>query len=106
MADIIDELGEETVQMVAGDGGVASFVHCDAVSSHDNHAMAAHALETYGAIDVLVTAAGVSHPGYKSGDQDASVKWWAKRMDYFENRKRTNIWYLCVTTQFEKRSAF
>ena len=85
VADIIDELGEETVQMVAGDGGVASFVHCDAVSSHDNHAMAAHALETYGAIDVLVTAAGVSHPGYKSGDQDASVKWWAKRMDYFEN---------------------
>ena len=35
VADIIDELGEETVQMVAGDGGVASFVHCDAVSSHD-----------------------------------------------------------------------
>ncbi len=32
VADIIDDLGEETVQMVAADGGNASFVHCDAVS--------------------------------------------------------------------------
>ena len=82
VADIVDELGEETVQMVANDGGTASFIHCDAVSAQDNHAMAAHALENYEAIDILVTAAGVSHPGYKSGDQDASLKWWAKRMDY------------------------
>ena len=85
VADIVDELGEETVQMVTDDGGTASFIHCDAVSAHDNHAMAAHALENYEAIDILVTAAGVSHPGYKSGDQDASLKWWAKRMDYFES---------------------
>lgn len=85
VADIIDELGEETAQMVNDEGGSASFVHCDAVSVNDNHAMAAHAVETYGGLDILVTAAGVSHPGYKSGDQDASVKWWAKRMDYFES---------------------
>ena len=48
VADIIDELGEETAQMVNDEGGSASFVHCDAVSVNDNHAMAAHALETYG----------------------------------------------------------
>ncbi|MDP7066732.1 MAG: SDR family NAD(P)-dependent oxidoreductase, partial [Acidimicrobiales bacterium] len=84
VADILDELGEETTQMVNDQGGVASFVHCDAVSANDNYAMAAHAVDSYGALDILVTAAGVSHPGYKSGDQDASVKWFAKRMDYFE----------------------
>lgn len=85
VADIVDDLGQETVQLVTEEGGSASFVHCDAVSTSDNHAMAAHALDTYGAIDVLVTAAGVSHAGYKSGDQEASVKWFAKRVDYFEN---------------------
>ena len=85
VADIVDDLGQETVQLVTEEGGAASFVHCDAVSTSDNHAMAAHALDTYGAIDVLVTAAGVSHAGYKSGDQEASVKWFAKRVDYFEN---------------------
>ena len=85
VADIVDDLGQETVQLVTEEGGNASFVHCDAVSTSDNHAMAAHALDTYGAIDVLVTAAGVSHAGYKSGDQEASVKWFAKRVDYFEN---------------------
>ena len=84
VADILDELGEETTQMVNDQGGVASFVHCDAVSANDNHAMATHAVDSYGGLDILVTAAGVSHPGYKSGDQDASVKWFAKRMDYFE----------------------
>ena len=85
VADIVDDLGQETVQLVTKEGGAASFVHCDAVSTSDNHAMAAHALDTYGAIDVLVTAAGVSHAGYKSGDQEASVKWFAQRVDYFEN---------------------
>ena len=85
VADIVDDLGQETVQLVTEEGGPASFVHCDAVSTSDNHAMAAHALDTYGAINVLVPAAGVSHAGYKSGDQEASVKWFAKRVDYFEN---------------------
>ena len=84
VADLMDDLGEETSQMIADAGGTASFIHCDAVSISDNHQMAAHALETYGAIDVLVTAAGVSHPGYKSGDQEASVKWFAQRMEYVE----------------------
>ena len=54
VADIIDELGEETAQMVNDEGGSA-FVHCDAVSVNDNHAMAAHAVETYGGLDILVT---------------------------------------------------
>ena len=84
VADVIDDLGEETAQMVIDSGGHASFVHCDAVNASDNHRMAAHALESYGAIDVLVTAAGVSHAGYKSGDHEASVKWFTKRMDYVE----------------------
>ena len=84
VADVIDDLAEETSHMIAESGGNASFVHCDAVSANDNHRMAAHALETYGAIDVLVTAAGVSHPGYKSGDQEASTKWFTKRMEYLE----------------------
>ena len=84
VADVINDLGEETSQMIVDAGGIASFVHCDAVSTSDNHRMAAHAVETYGAIDVLVTAAGISHAGYKSGDQEASIKWFAKREEYVE----------------------
>ena len=73
VADVINELGEETSQMIVATCSIASFVHFASVSTSDNHRMAAHAVEAYGAIDVLVTAAGISHAGYKSGDQEASI---------------------------------
>lgn len=68
VADLLDEPGNETVARVKERGREALFVHIDASSPDDNAAMAAAAVERFGQIDVLVTAAGISHADYVSGE--------------------------------------
>jgi len=68
VADILDEPGAETVGLVKERGREALFVHLDASSEESNVAMANAAVERFGRIDVLVTAAGIVHANYKSGD--------------------------------------
>ena len=67
VADLLDDPGAETVGLVKDLGREALFVHLDASNEGDNQALAAQAVERFGRIDVLVTAAGISHSGYVSG---------------------------------------
>lgn len=67
VADILDEAGAETVAFVEKAGGQARFIHADATSPGDNDAMVRRAVDELGGLDVVVTAAGVSHAGYRSG---------------------------------------
>jgi NAD(P)-dependent dehydrogenase (short-subunit alcohol dehydrogenase family) len=67
VADLLDDAGAETVRLVKDLGREALFVHLDAASPADNDRMSSVALERFGKIDVLVTAAGISHAGYVSG---------------------------------------
>ena len=46
--------------------------------------MAETAEATYGGIDVLVTAAGISHAAYRSGDIDADAKAYLRGLEYVE----------------------
>jgi NAD(P)-dependent dehydrogenase (short-subunit alcohol dehydrogenase family) len=50
------------------------FVAVDVTSRDDNAAMAAAAYDQFGGLDIVVTAAGISHPQYVSGDFEAEVK--------------------------------
>jgi NAD(P)-dependent dehydrogenase (short-subunit alcohol dehydrogenase family) len=68
VADLLDEPGSETVARVKERGREALFCHIDAASAEDNEAMGRAAVERFGRIDVLVTAAGISHPEYVSGE--------------------------------------
>ena len=68
VADILDDAGAETVGLVKDLGREALFVHLDASSQTDNEGMASLAVERFGKIDVLVTAAGISHSQYVSGN--------------------------------------
>lgn len=68
VADLLDEPGAETVARVKERGREALFVHIDASSQADNETMAATAVERFGQIDILVTAAGISHADYVSGE--------------------------------------
>ena len=68
VADLLDEPGAETVARVKERGREALFVHIDAASPEDNEAMAQAASERFGKVDVLVTAAGISHADYVSGE--------------------------------------
>ncbi|MDG2112003.1 MAG: SDR family oxidoreductase, partial [Actinomycetota bacterium] len=74
-------LGNETVELITSAGGAATFIRLDAVSPADNAAMAECAVDTDGSLDVLVTAAGISHSGYTSGDMEVEVKWVMERAE-------------------------
>ncbi len=74
----------ETVALVEEVGARAVAVELDAASRRDNETMAATAIERFGRIDHLVTAAGISHASYVSGDPENEVKWIAGRAAYAE----------------------
>jgi NAD(P)-dependent dehydrogenase (short-subunit alcohol dehydrogenase family) len=84
VADLLDDNGEAVVDEISAAGGRATFVHLDAASAADNETVAATAASTYGGIDVLVTAAGISHAAYRSGDLEADAKLFLRRLEYEE----------------------
>lgn len=84
IADIQAEKAQDTIAAVQALGREAVFAQLDASSKPDNEAMADLALDTFGRIDVLVTAAGISHGNYNSGDLEADMKMMAGRLDYID----------------------
>ncbi len=74
VADLLDDAAAETVTLVEAAGGAAVAVHLDATSRSDNQAMVDAAVEHFGRLDVVVTAAGISTPDYRSGDQEVARK--------------------------------
>lgn len=74
IADLLVEPGKAAVAEINDAGGEAVFVELDASSQADNETMAATAVERFGAIDVVVTAAGISDGEYRSGDIESQVK--------------------------------
>jgi NAD(P)-dependent dehydrogenase (short-subunit alcohol dehydrogenase family) len=74
VADVLETPGAETVAAVEGLGRKAVFVRADATSAADNETVMQTALDSLGGLDVVVTAAGVSHAGYESGNLQASIE--------------------------------
>ncbi len=59
VAEFGEAAGRETVDLVKGDGGEASFVKVDVADEASAKAMVDHAVATYGRLDVLYNNAGV-----------------------------------------------
>lgn len=59
IADINDDAGAETVQMIKNDGGKAHFVHCDVSQTESVSNLINQAVDTFGGVDVLYNNAGV-----------------------------------------------
>lgn len=74
VADLLDGPGAETVAAVEAAGRKATFVQIDAASPADNERLMDEAVSAYGGIDVLVTAAGISHADYVSGDRERDAE--------------------------------
>ncbi len=74
IADLLVEPGEAAAEAINASGGDARFVQLEAASQEANEAMAAAAVEHFGTIDVVVTAAGISHGEYRSGDVEGGLK--------------------------------
>ena len=74
VADVQTAKAAAVAQDIAADGGRASAVHLDAASAQSNEDMVAAAVDAFGGVDILVTAAGVSSGGYVSGDLEVARK--------------------------------
>jgi len=84
-ADIQSDKALETAEMIHEAGGKAESIAVDVSSGADNDAMADLAIESFGGLDCLVTAAGISHANYVSGDIEPDIKdIVTNRADYLE----------------------
>ena len=63
-----DERGEETVQLISGEGGRAIYCGADVSRERSCEAMAQTAIDEFGRLDLCLAAAGISHAGYISGE--------------------------------------
>jgi 3-oxoacyl-[acyl-carrier protein] reductase len=79
VADVLDDAGALTVAGLEARGGKAMFVHADATSPEDNEAVMEAAVTTLGGLDIVVTAAGISNAGYRSGDMEGQKRRLAAR---------------------------
>ena len=68
VGDILDT--SEVAAAVRSVGRSAVGLHVDVTNVSDNEALMEAALTEFGRLDVLVTAAGISRAGYRSGDID------------------------------------
>jgi NAD(P)-dependent dehydrogenase (short-subunit alcohol dehydrogenase family) len=71
--------GQETVELIKGAGGEASFVKVDVSKEADAKAMVDHAVATYGRVDALYNNAGVM-PEADHSVTDTSVEVWDQVM--------------------------
>lgn len=74
VADVLEDAGRDTVAQIAGEGGEARFFALDAASPVQNRAAVHEAVDAYGGLDVLVTAAGITHANYRSGDRSGDAE--------------------------------
>jgi 3-oxoacyl-[acyl-carrier protein] reductase len=74
VADLLEGPGQETVAAITETGGKALYTHLDAVDPASNEAAAQRAVDDLGGLDVVVTAAGISHADYRSGDREAEAE--------------------------------
>jgi len=68
LGDVMEEAGEETVELVRRQGGEATFVVCDVSRAADAARLVATAVETYGRLDAAHNNAGVTHTQLQAAD--------------------------------------
>lgn len=78
VADILDEAGMDTIAAVEKRGRRAAYMHADASSPTDNETVMQHAVDMFGSLDVLVTAAGIATADYRSDKPQAVARRAAK----------------------------
>lgn len=74
IADLLADRGREAAAAITADGGRAEFVELEAADPASNKAMVDAAVDHFGTVDILVTAAGISHGEYRSGDAEVDRK--------------------------------
>jgi NAD(P)-dependent dehydrogenase (short-subunit alcohol dehydrogenase family) len=84
LGDIQAEKAEVVAAEIVEAGGQAIALRLDVTNRGDHDAMATAAMDTYGSLDILMTAAGITHADYNSGDIEADAKMLGKALEYTE----------------------
>jgi NAD(P)-dependent dehydrogenase (short-subunit alcohol dehydrogenase family) len=92
-ADALADAAAATADAIIAAGGRAVATGGDAASQNDNEAMAQLAMDSFGRLDVLLTAAGISHANYKSGDTENEVKYITRSLENADTPWRTFLEY-------------
>lgn len=79
VADVDEDGGHETVEMIKGDGGEATFARTDVTDSDDVAAMVQTALDEYGGLDFAHNNAGIAEEGVRLADYDEAE--WDRMLD-------------------------
>ncbi|HEX2324988.1 MAG TPA: SDR family NAD(P)-dependent oxidoreductase [Chloroflexota bacterium] len=66
VGDLLEAEGAETVQTIRAAGGQATFLRTDVTQEESCRALAAHAADTFGRLDSVVTCAGILQGAYKT----------------------------------------
>jgi NAD(P)-dependent dehydrogenase (short-subunit alcohol dehydrogenase family) len=69
VADIQDESGQKTAAQIEDLGGKAKFVHTDTSNEQQIIALVKAAADTFGRVDAMVTAAGISYSNFIEKDE-------------------------------------
>ncbi len=88
VGDVDDDQGAATVKAVEALGRRALYRRTDATSEADNEALMQAAADELGGVDVVVTAAGISHAGYRSGDVESERRFMAERAPLLQDLPR------------------
>ena len=83
--------GDDTVEAIQQKGGQATFIQTDVANEASVHAMAAHALKTYGRIDGLVNNAAYFREVKLTPFEDIESEIWDRAFDV--NVK--GVWHCC-----------
>lgn len=72
VTDINEEAGNETVKLIKGNGGEASYISCDVTNEEQVKALIEKTVSTFGKIDFAHNNAGFSFSQAKIGDTDSN----------------------------------
>jgi len=97
IGDVMTGPARAVVDEIVAAGGKAVSRVLDVTSASENDELAQLAVDTYGRLDILVTAAGISRANYASGDLDNEVKSALASVDYAERQ-----WDLVLDTAREE----
>lgn len=79
VADINEETGRETVQMIERNGGTAEFQRVDVTSPEDIEQLVKKTVDIFGKLDIMVNNAGIGHAEAKI--PDVPVEDWDRVVD-------------------------
>ncbi len=90
VADVNEEGGQETVSMIEQAGGSACFVHTDTSDEQSILNLIEQTVATYGRVDTMVTAAGISYSNFV--EKDESTDPWINPHEGMILNKSTERW--------------